>query len=245
MTEQTTARAARITPRTTLTATAVLWPAALTLFAWHLIGGLPLGALGTDLWCAWLLALGCVGFWTTFLRVTEPLLAEDWRVGVALGDLNHLPLGEPSLDPLFAPGRARGFVRESLWPVFGWIGGICWGLAAAFTGAIATGHLHPHPSDALLALTVIMVPAVQCTAAAINGPPLSRQHAIRKAAGLAHQRLREQRGVLESAAALDALDADGLRRLARTADMLADGADERREPLHLVEDAGQRRSQPR
>src|SRR5256885_15563866 len=87
-----------VSPPVTLAATIALWAGALILFCCHLADALPIGTLGTDLWCGWLFALGAAAFQTTFLRVTPGLLAADWQAGVALGDLNHLPLGSSTPD---------------------------------------------------------------------------------------------------------------------------------------------------
>lgn len=201
-----------LTPRHTLALTVVTWAGALTLLAVHLAGRLPLGLTGTDLWCCWLLALGCTGFWTTFLRVTSPLIAEDWQVGRLIGDLTRLPADDPGLDEMLARDPEGGFVRPSLWPVFGWIGGLFWGAAALYTALAAAGRLQPRPSDMMLTLISIMIPAVQCTAAAVNGPPLTRQRAVRHAAALAHYQLRHRGAEAEAVAVITRLAASDPQR---------------------------------
>ncbi len=224
-----TACKALITPKATLIATAILWPAAVLLFALHLDHALSLGLLGIGLWCFWLLALGCVGFWTTFLRVTSPLLAEDWRIGVAFGDLNHLPVTESTYEALLADDKPPNpFVRGALWPIFTWIGGMCWGIAALLTGAAASGLIHAPTTDILVALVIIMIPAVQCTAAAVNGPPLTRQWQLRNAAALAHLRMRAMAQQVADARALNT----------SVPDTMADTAEIPGATLHVVHGSG-------
>lgn len=210
---------ALITPKVTLIGTAVTWPPALILYALHMTTRLlPLGDLGIGLWCFWLLAIGCVGFWTTFLRVTSPLLAEDWRMGVAFGDLNHLPVGESSIDALLADDKPPNpYLRANLWPIFTWVGGMCWGIAVLLTFVAAAGGIRPPSSDTLIALVIVMIPAVQCTAAAVNGPPLTRQYALRNAAALAHQRMRTMQQRVAGTQALNTSMADTAEIPAATA----------------------------
>jgi len=182
-----------LTPRRSLAGTLTAWGATTALLLLHFAGALPLGMIGVGCWCSWLLAIGGVGFWTTFLRVTSRLIAEDWQIGRVFGDLSRLPvtdIGQGSL--ITDPGHGDGFVREGLWPVFVWLGGVLWGGAALYTGDVASGQLHPRPSDLLLTLFTILWPAAACTAAAINGPPLTRQRAVRRAAALAHHQMRER-----------------------------------------------------
>lgn len=178
---------ALMTPKRTLIATAIAFPAALILYSVHLAGALPLGNLGLGLWCFWLLALGCVGFTITFLRVSKTMLAEDWRVGVAFGDLNHPPVSESTYDALLADDRPPNpYLRGSLWPVFGWIGGLCWGIAAPLTAAAALGVIHSSPTNIFVPLAVLLMLAGLCTGAAVNGPTLTAQYQMRTAAALAH-----------------------------------------------------------
>lgn len=178
--------------RTALTASAISGAASLILFIVHLSGHLPLGRMGTDLWCGWLLAVASFAFRTSYLRVPRAQMADDFADRYAFGDAASLPLGEPSLDPLL--GRGSGlrcvFSRPSTWLLFGIVGGMCWAAAVFLTVVSATGHVHPHPSDLLFGLLLAFAGGIHFTVAAVTAPRIYGQRVIRQAGALAHQRLR-------------------------------------------------------
>lgn len=200
-----------LTPRVTLTATMAVWLAALILLLLHLTGRLPIGTTGTDLWCGWLLALGASSFLTTFLRVTTGLIAEDWQTGLILGTPGQVPISGRAADAL-ASETSGTYLHPALWPVFGSAAAVFWGMAIAYTAINATGHLHPRHSDLLLGLSMFTTPAASFTAAAVTGPALTRQRQVRRAAVLAHGRLRRTNAEADAVRAVnDLLDADPQR----------------------------------
>lgn len=177
--------------RAALTGAVVAGIACVTLFALHLTGHLPLGRLGTAIWCAWLLAAAMATSRIAYQRVPAAQLADDWADRLAFGDAAALPFGDPALDPLLAATSARCvFSRPSTWRLFGIAGGLCWGGAVFLSAAAATGHVHPAPVDLLFGLALLLSGAVQLTCFAVTAPSIYGQRTIRQAGALAHQRLR-------------------------------------------------------
>lgn len=177
--------------RAALTCAVVAGLACVTLFALHLTGHLPLGRLGTAIWCSWLLAAAMTTWRIAYQRVPAVQIADDWADRLAFGDATALPLGDPALDPLLATASARCmFSRPSTWRLLGIAGGLCWGGAAFLSVASATGHVHPAPVDLLFGLALLLSAAVQLTCFAVTAPSIYGQRTIRQAAALAHQRLR-------------------------------------------------------
>lgn len=178
--------------RAALTAAIISAAASLTLFSLHLADRLPLGRMGTDLWCGWLLAVASLTFRVSYLRVSKEQLADDWADRYAFGDAASLPLGEPSLDPLLGPaaGPRCVFSRPYTWLLLGIVGGMCWAAAVFLTVVSATGHVHPHPSDLLFGLLFAFAGGIHFTVVALTAPRIYGQRTIRQAGALAHERMR-------------------------------------------------------
>lgn len=145
----------KVDARTAATATVILWCAALYLYASELLPQLPDAPLATfDVTEVMLLALACLGFQLSTLRIGLDDIAHIWQA---------------TIDPTHSANPAR-------WRTFGWIGATCWLLALA-VGIPAAMHLWLTNSTMLIfALVIILIPAVQCTGAAVIGPILT--HAI-------------------------------------------------------------------
>lgn len=188
--------------RTTLTAAACCSGAALLLFSLQALAILPLGRIGTALWCSWLLALASAAARISYQKVPAEQLADDWADRYNLGP--GLPLGDPALDPLFTQNTRRCvFSRPGTWTVSGMIGGVCWGGAVAVTVQAATGYTHPTPVNLLLGLVFLFCAAVHLTCYAVTAHSIYGQRAIRRAGALAHWRLRAAQGHTPERAAHD------------------------------------------
>ncbi len=162
-----------IDTHTAATATSVLWCAALGLYAVRLFPHLvPSPSTSVfDVGETFLLAVACLGFQLSAFRVGLDHLARIWRA---------------SLDPVAR--TARNPVR---WRVFGWIGaGSCLGALAIGVPA-ATSVWHPDSTDLIFALVIALIPAVQCTGAAVVGPILTHAIEERETARAAHNAILE------------------------------------------------------
>jgi hypothetical protein len=186
----------------------------LVLFVGQVGQDVPVGAATMQVAIYWLLALGCTGFLVTFLRVGNELVEVDWHIVYEL-DLTEVlrPERDRRLDHVLArglgPDRSADFWPAGAWRIFLRIGLTFWLVSAIATGLLVSGYpVLSFPQRGML-LLILMIPAVQCTAAAIIGPGLTRMLELREAAREARRRLCEQQntpGLRPSATALRPLD---------------------------------------
>ena len=145
----------------------------------------------------WLLMLGCTGFWITFLRVGENLVHADWHIAYELNPEVIFTLRrDRHLDRVLARGlaadRAPDFWPTGTWRLFAWIGATFWMISGAATAALATHWLRLGPPQRGIFLVILLIPAVNCTAASVIGPGLTRLLELRDAAREARRLLCEQ-----------------------------------------------------
>lgn len=184
------ARAAAVT-------TAGLWSIAVLLFTGQAQRDIALGDGAMQVIVYGLLALGSTGFWMAFMRVGEELVDADARIAYELDPDSILkPTRDRTLDRLLARGlavdRPPDFWPTGTWRVFARIGVTFWVIyVAASAGLLAHWWRIDSPQRGVL-LVILMIPAVQCTAAAVIGPGITRMLGLREAAREARRRLCEQ-----------------------------------------------------
>jgi hypothetical protein len=162
----------QINTRAVATATLVLWTAALTLYAWQLLPHLPRPGLADfDFGETMLLALACIAFQLSAFRVGLDHLARIWGA---------------SLDPLAPADR-----NPTRWRTFGWAGAASW-LAAIALGATAMAGRWHDSTDLIFALVIVLIPAVQCTGAAVIGPLLTHAIEERETARMARRAILDE-----------------------------------------------------
>jgi hypothetical protein len=147
----------------------------------------------------WLLGLGCTGFWLTFMRVGEQLAHADWTIAYELDPGALLTPGrDRDLDRVLAQGlaadRPPDFWPAKTWRWFAKIGVTFWLISALATAAVVARWLPLHYPDRGMLLMILMTPAVNCTAAAVTGPGLTRMLGLRDAAREARRRVCEHGG---------------------------------------------------
>ncbi|MGH3415528.1 MAG: hypothetical protein ACRDSS_03585 [Actinocrinis sp.] len=152
--------AARIDTRDAAIATAILWCAALVFYVVRVLR-LPTDTSVFDLGETFLLAVACLGFQLSALRVGLDHLARIWHGTIE-------PAARTS-----SPAR---------WRVFGRIGAASWVASLGIGLPAATGAWHPDSTDLVFALVIVLIPAVQCTGAAVIGPILTRAIQTRESA---------------------------------------------------------------
>lgn len=166
----------RLDARTVALATAVLWCAALGYYTTRLTHGTHGRTAAFDLVEILLIAAACLGFQLAALRVGIDQLAHIWHA---------------TIDPTSEPTPTN----PTRWRVFGRIGAASW-LATLILGVPAAAgawHLGTDSTDLIFALVIVLVPAVQCSGAAIIGPILTHVIRERETAQLARRALLEIR----------------------------------------------------
>jgi len=161
--------ATQVDTETAAIATTVLWSIALGWYAYHAFPHTPHANVGVfDFGETVLLALACVAFQLSALRVGLDDLAHIWHATVDTTDQAK-------------PNPAR-------WRVFGWIGAASWIAAFGIGLPVLISVWHPDSTNLIFALVIVLIPAVQCTGAAIIGPLLT--HAIHERETAFEARLR-------------------------------------------------------
>lgn len=167
---------AHIGTGTATAATAAFWCAALGWYCYRIIPRVPHTAVSVfDFGETVLLAVACLAFQLAALRIGIEDITRIWNATVA-----------PSPRP----------VRPARWRILGWIGALSWTAALGVGVPILTGLWHPDSTSLIFALVIILIPAVQCTGAAIVGPILTNVIQERESALEARLRIR---AVAESA----------------------------------------------
>jgi len=183
--------------RTAAVTTAGLWGIALLIFAGQEQRDIALGDAAMQIIVYWLLALGCTGFWVAFMRVGERLVDADWHIAYELDTAAILsPVRDRNLDRILARGlaadRPREFWPAGIWRVLARIGISFWVICAVASVALLARWWRVDAPQRGVLLAILMIPAVQCTAAAVIGPGLTRMVGLRDAAREARRRLCEQ-----------------------------------------------------
>jgi hypothetical protein len=159
---------AKISMATASCATSSLWTIALALYAGHLRGILHMKIQAFDVWETLALALAAMGFQLAALRV-------------GLDHINHA--WNSSLDVECAPQPLR-------WRVFGQIGAASWIATIAIGIPVAAGAFpHIESTTLIFGLVILLLPAIQCTGAAVVGPVLTHVIADRDAGQEARWRI--------------------------------------------------------
>lgn len=160
---------ALVDTETAAIATTILWFIALGWYAYHAFPHTPHANVALfDFGETMLLAFACVSFQLAALRVGLDDLAHIWHATVD-------PTGQTK------PNPAR-------WRVFGWIGAVSWVAAIGIGLPVLISVWHPDSTNLIFALVIVLIPAVQCTGAAVVGPLLT--HAIRERETALEARLR-------------------------------------------------------
>jgi hypothetical protein len=155
--------------KTAAITTTVLWCIALAWYAYHTFLHTPHANVTVyDFGETMVLALACLAFQLSALRVGLDDLAHIWHATVD-------PTKQTEPDP------AR-------WRVFGWIGAASWVAALGIGLPILISVWHPDSTNLIFALVIVLIPAVQCTGAAVVGPLLT--HAIQERETALEARLR-------------------------------------------------------
>lgn len=185
--------------RSAAVATAGLWGLAVLLFTGQAQGDLAMSDVTMQIVVYWLLTVGCTLFWLTFMRVGQELVDADWRIAYELDPGAVLAPGrDRKLDRALAQGlaadRPADFWPANTWRWFAKIGITFWIIAALATVAVAARWLPVNAPYRGILLVMLMIPAVQCTAAGVIGPGLTRMLGLRDAAREARRRVCEHAG---------------------------------------------------
>lgn len=180
--------------RTAAIITAGLWGIAVLLFTGQEQGEIALSNNVAQILVYWLLALCCVTFWCAFMRVGEELVDADWHIAYELAPEAILEPGrDRELDRILAHGlaadRPSDFWPIGTWKAFAKIGAVFWALSAIVTFVLATHWWPVGWGHRGMLLLLLMSPAVQCTAASLIGPGLTRMLDLREAAREGRRRL--------------------------------------------------------
>lgn len=160
---------ALVDTETAAIATTILWSIALGWYAYHAIPHTPHANVALfDFGETMVLALACLSFQLAALRVGLDDLAHIWHATV-----------DPTEQSKSNPAR---------WRVFGWIGAVSWVAALGIGLPVLISVWHPDSTNLIFALVIVLIPAVQCTGAAVVGPLLT--HAIRERETALEARLR-------------------------------------------------------
>lgn len=162
---------ANIDTRAATIATGILWSGALGWYIYRAFPRLPHADVSTyDFGETLLLALACLSFQLSALRVGMDQLNQVWTAAVGAAT-------PARPDPL-------------RWRVFGWIGATSWTAALALGVPLVTNAWNPDSTSLIFALVIILIPAVQCTGAAVVGPILTHTIQERETALEARLRIR-------------------------------------------------------
>lgn len=180
--------------RTAALITAGLWGVAVLLFTGQAQGDIALSDGVVQIVVYWLLGLGCTMFWCAFMRVGEGLVDADWHIAYELDPEAILALGrDRDLDRILAHGlavdRPPDFWPTGTWRIFAKIGSAFWVVSALVTIDLVTRWWPVGWHHRGILLLLLMSPAVQCTAASLIGPGLTRMLELREAAREGRRRL--------------------------------------------------------